>query len=74
MRVVVQQQNSERLAEAAKLRARAERTRNHARALSDDPAAPSLKQYADELDASAEAVESATQDCEEQPDSDEGTR
>lgn len=43
--------------EAAELRARAGRVRKHARALSDDPAAPRLERFADELDATAEAME-----------------
>ena len=43
--------------QAAELRARAGRARNHARVLSDDPAGARLDEFAEELYAAAEAIE-----------------
>jgi len=48
---------STRQGHVAKLRAQARRVRKHARALHDDPAAPRLEDFANELDKTAKAIE-----------------
>lgn len=48
----------ERKQAAGSLRARAARVRRHARALCDDPASRRLEEFAEELDAKAQEIES----------------
>lgn len=69
---MTQRHDKFRIKQADELRARAKRVRKHARQLCDDPAGQRLEIFADELEASAQAIEQSPQRTRHSTDS-EGT-